>query len=93
MINHYLNNLKQYFTHYQSSRSKKGKASQAALIVEDAAEQTTFHFDDLHRLYDQCAQHFPSNADEYYSETISTALLHGISLEQAYQQVKEKRVK
>jgi hypothetical protein len=87
-----LYNLQSFFTGFTSSWMTVDTKYNAPLIVEDAACQTSFDFNDLHRLHDRCVKFYPAKADDYFSEVISLAINQGISLDHAFVIRKEQQL-
>ena len=85
----YLHNLKSFFTGFTSSWINIHTKYNAPLIVEDAACQTSFDFNDLHRLHNKCVKFYPTKADDHFSEVITLAIKQGISLDHAFMIGKE----
>ena len=87
----YLHTLLSFFTGFISSWSNVNTKDKAPLIVEDAACQTSFSFNDLDRLYNKCVKFYPTKADDYFAEMIALAIKQGITLEHAFTIAKEQQ--
>ena len=87
----YFNQLQSFFSGFTSFWRMEDHQQNAPLIVEDAAGQTTFDFDDLHHLYNQCVGTFSTQADEQFTAIVTVALQKDISLEHAFEIENQQR--